>query len=182
MLSETAGATANLAIFDPLDHGVVFIEQVDCPTQAQIGWRIGHSAFPHATAVGKTLLAHLEEATTRDAVEKNGLVRRTRFTITEAAALVTELDKVRQAGFAVDHEESVLGACCIGAPVRDQGGSVVAAVSVSMSTLRLRQLHENDVVGLVKSTARKISSALGHRGGPGAPYTARLAFQPRIGL
>jgi IclR family acetate operon transcriptional repressor len=185
MLSETAGATANLAIFDPLDHDVVFIEQVDAPAEAPICWRIGHSAFPHATAVGKILLAHLDEPTVQVAVKRHGLVRRTRHTITEMPALMSELERVRHAGFAVDREEAVAGACCIGAPVRDQGGAVVAALSVSMTKARLGELREGDVAGLVRSTARRISGALGHRVAaplPEACYGKGAVPQPRIGL
>ena len=59
-LSEAAGGTANLAIFDPVDREIIFVEQIDCPSEVQIRWRIGHSAFTHATAVGKTILAHLD--------------------------------------------------------------------------------------------------------------------------
>ena len=173
-LSEAAGGTANLAIFDPVDREIIFVEQIDCPSEVQIRWRIGHSAFPHATAVGKTILAHLDPETARAVVEKSGLSRKTRHTITSVAELERELHRVREAGYAVDREEGVEGACCIGAPVRSHTGCVVAAVSVSMMKVRLARLREAEVIALVKSAAGKISGALGY-----SPPAEVAAGKPR---
>jgi len=169
-LSETVEGVANLAVLDLFDKEVVFIEQIDSPSEGQIGWRIGNPIdVPHATAVGKVLLAHLDPETVRLVIAKNGLKRRTRHTITNAADLEHELRSVRECGFAADREEAVEGASCVGAPVRDYTRRVVAAVSVSMAADRLASIGEKRVASSVMSTADKISAVLGEVAPPFQP-------------
>ena len=56
-LSEATEATATLAIFDHQGMEIIFVEQVDSPSQVQIKLRIGSRTSPHATSVGKVLTA-----------------------------------------------------------------------------------------------------------------------------
>ena len=174
-LTETAEAACNLAVFDPVDEEVVFVEQIDSPLEVQIRWRIGRRASPHATAVGKTLLAYLDPERARKVCEKGGLKRKTRYTITDSLALEQELARIREAGYAVDREEAVLGACCVAAPLRDHRDQVVAALSVSMLAGRLGRSSERDIATLVKSAAAHISAALGRPGS--AKSTAAVAVR-----
>jgi DNA-binding IclR family transcriptional regulator len=66
--------------------------------------------------------------------------RLTARTITNAAAMKAELSKIRKSGYAVDHEESMLGAFCVGVPILDGKGAPVAAMSVSGPTVRFNEL------------------------------------------
>lgn len=161
-LSEKTEATANLAIFDPREMEVIFVEQIDSLAAVQIKARIGSRASPHATAVGKVITAYLDPRTARQFLKKEGLPRKTARTITDAAALARDLAAVRTRGYALDREEAVEGACCIGAPVRDRTGSVVAAVSVSMMAGSFNRWHEPQLAGIVKSVAARFSAALGY--------------------
>jgi DNA-binding IclR family transcriptional regulator len=163
-LSEMAEAAASLAVYDPVDQEMVFVEQIDSPTEVQIRWRIGRRAAAHATALGKTLLAYLDSAHARSVIQRCGLPKRTQYTITDEAELERELARIREAGYAVDREEAVLGACCVAAPVRDHSCRVVAAISVSMVANRLEYLREREVSTLVRSTAGRIASMLGYPG------------------
>ncbi len=160
-LSESVRATANLAIFDPNDMEVVFVEQIDSPDEVQIRLRIGSRASPHATAVGKVLAAYLHRSTARRLLKKDGMPRKTRNTITDLARLEKEFETIRAEGFAADREEAVVGAFCIGAPVRDHTGRVVAAISISMMAARVALSEERRLIHLVKQAAARISEALG---------------------
>src|SRR5262249_56334338 len=60
-----------------------------------------------------------------------GLKQFTRRTITSGAALVAELDRARQDGFAVDREEFIENFCCVAAPIFDERGRFVAALGLS---------------------------------------------------
>jgi DNA-binding IclR family transcriptional regulator len=120
---------------------------------------------PHATALGKILLAYLDPEAAHKVIQKCGLPRQTRHTITDPAELDRELASIREAGYAVDREEAVLGACCIAAPVRDHKCQVVAAISVSMLAVRLEHLRERDVAAIVRTAAARISAALGYPAG-----------------
>lgn len=84
-------------------------------------------------------------------------------TITSAERYLAELDRVREQGYAVDRNEHEDFIHCIGAPVRDDGDEVVAAVSLSVPDVLL---DFDGLLGLVDdllSTAGRISAELGCR-------------------
>src|SRR6266511_1705249 len=84
----------------------------------------------YSTALGKALLAFLPEEQWRDHLPGQ-LVSRTSQTLSSFDSLKQELVQTRNRGFAQDHGENEEGACCVGAPIFDQLGRVVAAVSLS---------------------------------------------------
>ena len=161
-LSELAAATSNLAILDPRQLEIIFVEQIDSPTEFQVKLRIGSRASPHATALGKILTAHQEPRTALCILQKDGMAKKTRRTITDMDQLLLEYEKIRTSGYAMDREEAMEGACCIGAPVRDHTGEVVAGLSISMVAPRLGSSEEGGLIRLVRSTAARISDALGY--------------------
>lgn len=169
-LSELADATANLAILDSRDLEIVYVEQVDSPSELQIKMRIGARASPHATAVGKMLTAHQERSLARRILRKDGLVRKTRRTITDPVQLQLEYERIRSQDYAMDREEAVEGACCIAAPVRGHAGDVIAAMSISMMAARLSAVDEPRLITMVRTTAARISSALGFERADGAAF------------
>src|ERR1019366_5463244 len=82
-LAEVTGGVANLAILDLIESKVVFIEQIGTLSANQVPWRIGHKLeSPHTTAVGKTLLAHLDPGMIAAVLGPKGLQRRNKTTMT----------------------------------------------------------------------------------------------------
>jgi DNA-binding IclR family transcriptional regulator len=98
-----------------------------------------------------------------DAVVTDGLAALTAHTNTSAAGLRARLDDVRQAGYALEDEESEIGMRCIAAPVREAGGAVVAAVGVAGPVQRLSKKAIAVHVPSVIRTAEAISIRLGYR-------------------
>ena len=83
-------------------------------------------------------------------------------TITTLDALVAELDRVRQQGYALNDEELAAGLRAVAAPVRSRHGDIVAAINISVPNVRAsRQKLEQELAPLVMETAREISRALG---------------------
>ena len=80
--------------------------------------------------------------------------------MTTLAALEKELDKIRRHGIAYDDEEAELGLKCVAAPIHDDEGHVIAAMSVSAPADR----HDPDWARQVKQTADAVSKALGYLG------------------
>jgi DNA-binding IclR family transcriptional regulator len=161
-LAEDTSSTANMAVFDRRELAVVFVEQIDSESEIQLRLRVGSIVGAHSTSVGKVLLAHLPEATLEQVVKKHGLKKKTRYTITERSRLAAELEMVRSDGYAIDREEGVEGAFCVGAPVYDHSGQVVAAVSVSTMLARVSSAGERTIITAVKRTSKGISNALGY--------------------
>jgi DNA-binding IclR family transcriptional regulator len=103
------------------------------------GARIADNA--HALALGKVALA----MATPEMVERYlqaGLRRFSAHTITEPDALRDELREVRRCGFATDREEFGADFCCIGAPVLDPRGRLLAAIGISMTRRAFDDEHE----------------------------------------
>jgi IclR family acetate operon transcriptional repressor len=162
-LAERTEATANLAIFAAREEEIIFIEQIDSPAEVQIKLRVGAHASPHATAVGKVFCAYMPREEARLVLQNGGMSKKTPRTITNLAKLEREFQSIRDKGYAVDLEEAMEGACCLGAPVRNHAGEVIAAVSVSMMAQSFNRWHEPKLAGLVKSAAGGFSAALGYR-------------------
>ena len=161
-LSEEIEATINMAILDSRELEIIFVEQVDSPSEWQIKLRIGARAAPHCTALGKVLTALADPATARRVIQKYGMPKGTERTITTAEELERELALIRKRGYSVDREEAIEGACCIAAPVRDHAGAVVAAISASMMATRFYRWNEAHLASLIKSAAGKFSASLGY--------------------
>jgi DNA-binding IclR family transcriptional regulator len=95
----------------------------------------------HALAMGKVVLSRLRpDALARYA--ERGLQRYTRSTITTLEGLESELERVREHGFAVDREEFDKDFCCIAAPVLDDRGRLAAVLGLSASTRAFDAEHD----------------------------------------
>lgn len=134
-LNLRTGETVSMAIMQ--DYNLVDLIRVD-NTETEV---YGHQENPwrnaaHATARGKAILAWLPSQEVESFAVANGLVRFTPNTITTLDALTAELHGIRSTGIAFGREEYSLGRFCLGAPLRDENGAVIGAVSCSMPTER----------------------------------------------
>ncbi len=146
-----------------LHEGEVWYQEIlESPHSFRIAAHPGVRDPAHATALGKTLLAYLDESELRDVVRTHGLKRLTRHTIGEEGALKAELTRVRAAGHAVDEEESMLGGRCVGVPIFGTGGSPIAAISVSGPTVRITENRIPAIARDLKRAAAEISRRLGY--------------------
>jgi IclR family acetate operon transcriptional repressor len=122
--------------------------------------KIGKVEAPHATSVGKAILAWLPEDEMRRMLA-GGMKRFTDHTITEFPALLESLRVVRRNGYAVDREEYLPGVICIGAAVRDQAGTVIGAISASTPTMRADEEHIALMREEITAAARALSAEFG---------------------
>jgi DNA-binding IclR family transcriptional regulator len=92
-------------------------------------------------------------------------VQKTENTITDPLQLKDHLKVVRARGYAVDDEESERGIRCVAAPIRNEIGLTVAAVSISGPAIRItREKVQGTLKDEVMATALEISKKLGFRG------------------
>jgi DNA-binding IclR family transcriptional regulator len=158
-LAAEVGETVNLAVLRGTD--VVNLEQVRGPaTITTVNW-VGQPTPLHATSSGKVLLAAFAPDDLA-AFLARPLPRFTPQTITEAPELERELVRVREQGYATTTEELELGLDAVAAPVRDAGGRVVAAISVSGPVYRLDAARMADVAPAVVAAAADLSRRLGY--------------------
>lgn len=74
--------------------------------------------------------------------------------------LLEELNAVRRTGTAVNLERSERGLAAVGVPVRDSAGATVAAVSLSMPTVRYEPARVSGIVTALNAASRAISRGL----------------------
>ncbi|HEY4457027.1 MAG TPA: IclR family transcriptional regulator [Pseudonocardiaceae bacterium] len=157
-LMTDTGETVHLTIYDHPD--VVYVDKVESPNVVHMRSEIGKRMPAYSTATGKAFLAHLPADRVSDAIAR-GLPRRTANTITTADDLLAELAKVREQGWAVDNVENEDGVRCVGAPILDHLGAVVAALSVSGPTMRVTEDRVPELGAQVKTVAEEISHRIG---------------------
>lgn len=92
----------------------------------------------HYSAAGKSILAGLDREDVEDIIDCRGLPERTTETITDADELFTELDDVRESGYATNEQEDILGIQAVGVPIRDAEGTTLGGLSISAPTSRLQ--------------------------------------------
>src|SRR5882672_814300 len=121
----------------------------------------------HCTAVGKTLLAFQPEGEIERIVAR-GLPASTPSTIVDAKALQRELAAVRTRNYAVDDEESEVGLRSIAAPIRNDAGSVIAAISIAGPVHRMTRRTLLGWVRELVEAGDAVSQRLGWSRSPGA--------------
>lgn len=115
----------------------------------------------HACASGKLLLAYQNSAERQRLLELMPLERLTERTITDRAVLDSELDRIVNAGYAVDNEEYVLGVACVAIPVRNRHGEVIAAVAVQGATARLPLMRAIEFIPRLRTAAQDMGATFG---------------------
>ncbi|BBY61921.1 IclR family transcriptional regulator [Mycolicibacterium helvum] len=157
-LTQQHGETSHLAVMDRWN--VLYVDKVLGTHNITVqGARVGARLDAHCTAVGKVLLAHLDDAERKRYLALRPLRRLTASTVTSVDALASNLEKVRQDGVAVDLGETVPEVHCVAGPVRDEMGVVVAAVSVSVPASRFAR-HRPQLEKSVVAACRAITSAI----------------------
>lgn len=157
-LVEKIHMTVHLAV---LDQGeAVYIEKVEAAGFFKVNTWVGRRMFLHSTSVGKCLLAWLPKHEVEGLVKRQGLKKRTPKTITTITRLLEDLEHTKSEGYAVDDEENSLGARCLGAPVFDVAGNVVAALGASGTLTQMDEPSMPRIAEALKETARRISRQL----------------------
>jgi DNA-binding IclR family transcriptional regulator len=157
-LASRTGLAAQLAI---LDHAeVVYLERI-VVGPIRLPTRRGGRKPAYCTALGKAMAAYDDDAIAT--VMAAPMPRKTTQTITEPAALRTELRRIREAGVAYDRGEAYEELVCVAAPIRSSG-QAIAAVSVTGLAGRMRWSVMTEAV---RGTAAAIWNANLNLRGPG---------------
>jgi DNA-binding IclR family transcriptional regulator len=164
-LAERIRETVHLVFLDRDE--IVYIDKVETdqnPSGLRMASRVGLRNPAHSCAVGKVLLADLPEEGLNNFIKGKGLPKRTENTITNPTPLKEHLNLVRAQGYAIDDEENEKGIRCVAAPIRNEVGRAVAAVSISGPAFRItKKVIQESLKKEVMETALKISQRLGFR-------------------
>lgn len=159
-LADETGETTHVCVPDDDAH-MVSVVIAESPRTVRTPATVGRRTPAYCTSVGKAWLAWLPQVELDAALARHPLRSRTVNTIVTPDALLAELRRVRTSGYAVDDEEIELGLRCIGAPVRNHAGRVVAAISIAGPAFRVSRKRIPVLARAVVSTAARLSEALG---------------------
>ena len=164
-LAQQTGDTVHLGTAEGDD--VLYLDKVSGLKGLEMRSRVGQRMPLASTGVGKALMLGMDET------------RWERLYLTAAQLRVGNADKppmrpwetylaemrgyVAQ-GSVYDFEENELGIRCVGAPVRDIGGGVVAAISVASALPYMPEERMARIAPVVRQHARALSQALGWKG------------------
>jgi len=148
--------TVNLAVRE--GDEVVYVGRAISARMMRVEQLIGSRAPLHVTAVGKLFLAEAGEKACRDYARRTGLPRYTPSTFTQITKLWAHVETVGRQGYALDNEEAEPGVACIGVPIYDNHGAMVAGLSVSAPRERRQQVW----IPLIKKAGVDLSVRLGH--------------------
>lgn len=116
----------------------------------------------HCTSVGKILMANMDNDEI-ETVIKQGPKAYTENTITNPDRLKRELETVKHEGVAFDDEEYALGVRSVAAPIKLEGGNVIAAVGIVGPSFRMGRRRMRKLVPVVENCALQISRSLGYK-------------------
>ena len=156
-LQKVTGETVNLGVL----HGtmVVYVDVLESPHEFRLVSRVGLYRPLYATALGKSLLAFLQSDRREELLRNIQLRPLTPSTISTPLRFRKELYLIRERGYALDDEESYLGARCVAAPILDSDGEAEAAISVAGPTCRIT----DDRVPLFASAVREAVQRISER-------------------
>lgn len=151
---------ANLAVLEKGE--MYYIAHVDSRTSPRMYTMVGYTNPLHCTAIGKILLASMEDEQIEAIISAKGMKAYTYNTVTSFEVLMEQISKARRVGYSTEYGEHALGSACIAAAIRDRSGKVVAGLSASGKFCNLNmEEHEEEVARIVIESAELISNKLG---------------------
>lgn len=121
----------DLSLFD--DLRVIYAIRLQTRRQTFNSSIVGHSVPCFCSAGGWAMLARLPEMHARDIITRSDRRPFTPKTITDINALMVEIAKTRENGFALAENQILLGEIALGFPVLGPDGAPVAAIHIAGS-------------------------------------------------
>lgn len=161
-LRDSVNETAQLAILEGIEN--VYVAKVEAPHHLKLASDVGLRLPAHATALGKVLLSGLSDDEIRNRFRGRVLRRFTEHTIGSVDELLDQVNQVRHVGFSLDEGEHTPGVYCTAVPIRDHTDAVIAAMSVSVPSVRNSPEARLNVLESLQREAFRLSRTLGSPG------------------
>lgn len=157
-LRDAISETVNLGIL--VGQDVFYVDVVQSQNPFLKASRSGMFRPLYCTAMGKALISTLPIAERERLISSLRFQRITPFTIARLSQFKEEIHRIRDQGYAVDNEETTMGARCVSAVVGLCGGRLPVAVSVSGPTARMTRESVPRIAAVVQGAANAICSRL----------------------
>jgi DNA-binding IclR family transcriptional regulator len=154
-----SGLTGHVAVLRGEDS--VYIDRVSSDNIVQVNSYVGQRWPAHTSAVGKAMLAFMPEGQLERMLKHMTLTARTRYSVTSPPALMKQIRRFRRLGYVWERNEGEEGLGCVAAPIFGPSHEVVAAMSLTGTTLQLSSSRLPALGKLVKNYAWQTSRRLG---------------------
>ena len=158
---NTTDESSALAVRRGDEMLIVYGENCSQPLKRAV--EIGYRAPLYTTAGGKAILAHQSDEEIDEYLSSVKLTPKTRATITDSKKLLKELRAIRLEKIAYSREERYEGLISMASPVIDLFGSVIAAIVVTIPTIRFNEKSERRVKKTLHGASEKLSRQLGSK-------------------
>lgn len=158
-LSEEVNESCSMTVLDGTE--VVYVARVPTHRIFSLALGVGSRLPAFMISMGRVLLAELPEDELDAVLNASDLVQATPKTIVDLLGIKRELEVARRQGWYLLDEELELGIRGVAAPIRDETGTVAAAINVSTTTARTtKKMIQTTIVPSLLRTAQDISAAL----------------------
>jgi IclR family pca regulon transcriptional regulator len=160
-LTERTGESCSLALLDGPD--VVYVGRAASKRLRRDYVSVGSRIPAHTTSVGKVLLAALPAAELDAWLERTPLQRITPHAIGNADELRAALDEVREQGFGMNDQETIMGIRSIAVPL-PFGERVEASLGMSSEVSRMEaEEMKTKLVPVLREAAAAIAATMAAR-------------------
>ena len=154
--ASTVGETINLGIL--YNNEVIYLKSI---RGERFTFRV--QLLPVAplynSSLGKIFLSTFSNEALEDYIHKTIFEKNTINTIVDIDAFKKEINKVKKQNIAYDNEEAEYGLTCVALPII-KSNKVIAAISVSGPTSRLKIKGLNKIIQALQNTADNINHAI----------------------
>lgn len=159
-LQRATGETISLYIMEGEER--ICVERLESKQNVRVVARVGRRLPLHAGSAGKLFLAYLDPGQCQAMLTQHPLHAFTDQTITDPTRLLAEVKKIRQQGYAISHGEWTFDASGVAAPIFNQRGEMIAALTISGPMQRFDEASVTRFITSSTRTARHISRLLGY--------------------
>jgi len=166
-LRDATAETVGLSV--PYENQVLHIDQAESALELRATFDIGRPLPLWSGAPSRLMLAERTDAEVELLVRDHSGAEFHPVNPPPPDALIADVRRARQDGFAMAKEETLPGVSTISAPVRGSTGTLLATVSLTAPSMRLVETSVDGLLEQVIATGRSISAELGWlpRGGAG---------------
>lgn len=160
-LAQLSGEVVHLVLRDGVD--IIYVDKVEGNHIIRMHSRIGHRSPMYCTAVGKAIMATLDEEKNRLIFDQSPVEQLTEKTITTYDDFVSSRQDIYNKGYAIDDEENEPGVTCVAVAIKDFSGESHAAISISGPTERMNKESIDKYSVALKEYCHLISQQLGYQ-------------------
>ena len=117
--------------------------------------RLGAEVHFHATAAGKAIAAFLPQERRAEILTSLPLKAITKRTFTDPLKVEKDWAEIRRRGFALNNEETIVGAAFLAAPLFDSRESVCGSITVGIPKARLTTRRAKEIAVRLKDACRR---------------------------